>query len=86
MKVRAKIIGISRPFPGLEGPREILVEFPGNSVMDLLLHISSEADTETRGIFPTLVFFNARGKEIFRRSGVWDKGSIARKLNEAGAI
>ncbi len=35
-------------------------------------------------LIPTLVFFNRSGQEIFRRSGVWDKDSIVRKLNEAG--
>ena len=37
-------------------------------------------------LIPTLVFFDAQGKETFRRSGVWDKASIARKLKEAGTI
>jgi thioredoxin 1 len=37
-------------------------------------------------LIPTLVFFDAQGKETFRRSGVWDKASIARKLKEAGSI
>jgi thiol-disulfide isomerase/thioredoxin len=37
-------------------------------------------------LIPTLVFFNRSGKEIFRRSGVWDKASIAGKLKEAGTI
>jgi len=37
-------------------------------------------------LIPTLVFFDAKGKETFRRSGVWDKASIARKLKEAGTI
>ncbi|MCJ7495413.1 MAG: thioredoxin family protein [Deltaproteobacteria bacterium] len=35
-------------------------------------------------LIPTLVFFNRSGKEVFRRSGTWDKNSIARKLREAG--
>jgi thioredoxin 1 len=37
-------------------------------------------------LIPTLVFFNAQGKETFRRSGVWDKASIAKKLKDAGTI
>ena len=37
-------------------------------------------------LIPTLVFFNQSGKEVFRRSGVWDKTSITRKLKEAGSI
>ena len=35
-------------------------------------------------LIPTLVFFNRSGKEVFRRSGTWDKNSIVRKLREAG--
>ena len=35
-------------------------------------------------LIPTLVFFDAQGKETFRRSGVWDKASIVKKLKEAG--
>jgi thioredoxin-related protein len=37
-------------------------------------------------LIPTLVFFNRSGKEVFHRSGVWDKASIAGKLKEAGTI
>ena len=37
-------------------------------------------------LIPTLVFFNRSGKEVFRRSGVWDKTSIVRKLKEARTI
>jgi thioredoxin 1 len=37
-------------------------------------------------LIPTLVFFDAQGKETFRRSGVWDKASIAKKLKDAGTI
>jgi thioredoxin 1 len=37
-------------------------------------------------LIPTLVFFNAQGKETFRRSGVWDKASITKKLKDAGTI
>ena len=36
-------------------------------------------------LIPTLVFFDTRGRETFRRSGVWDKASITKKLREAGA-
>jgi thioredoxin 1 len=37
-------------------------------------------------LIPTLVFFNVQGKETFRRSGVWDKASIVKKLKEARTI
>ena len=36
-------------------------------------------------LIPTLIFFDSSGKEIFRRMGVWDKDSIAKKLKEGGA-
>ena len=35
-------------------------------------------------LIPTLVFFNRSGKEVFRRSGTWDKNSIVQKMKEAG--
>ncbi len=35
-------------------------------------------------LIPTLVFFNQAGKEVFRRSGEWDKNSMIQKLKEAG--
>lgn len=36
-------------------------------------------------LIPTLIFFDASGKEFYRRMGVWDKGSIVKKLKEGGA-
>ena len=35
-------------------------------------------------LIPTLVFFDPSGKEVFRRSGAWDKNSMIQKLKEAG--
>jgi thioredoxin 1 len=35
-------------------------------------------------LIPTLVFFDRSGKEVFRRSGTWDKNSMIQKLREAG--
>ncbi len=35
-------------------------------------------------LIPTLVFWDPSGKEIFRRSGAWDKDSMVQKLKEAG--
>ena len=68
--------------------KDVAQEFSGKAqvlIIDVFQHQGVARDYRIQ-LIPTLVFFNARGKEIFRRSGVWDKGSIARKLNEAGAI
>ncbi len=35
-------------------------------------------------LIPTLIFFDPSGKEVFRRSGPWDKNSMIQKLMEAG--
>ena len=35
-------------------------------------------------LIPTLIFFDPAGKEVFRRSGTWDKNSMIEKLREAG--
>ncbi len=35
-------------------------------------------------LIPTLIFFDPSGKEVFRRSGAWDKNSMVEKLKEAG--
>jgi thioredoxin 1 len=35
-------------------------------------------------LIPTLIFFDPSGKEVFRRSGTWDKNSMIGKLKEAG--
>ncbi len=35
-------------------------------------------------LIPTLIFFDPSGKEVFRRSGTWDKNSMIQKLREAG--
>jgi thioredoxin 1 len=36
-------------------------------------------------LIPTLIFFDKRGKEVYRHVGAWDKDSIVEKLKEAGA-
>ena len=51
MRVRAKIIGVSPSMPGFERQKETSVEFAGDSLMDLLHHISSGMDSETRNLF-----------------------------------
>jgi thioredoxin 1 len=68
--------------------KDVAQEFSGKVqvlIIDVFQHQGVAREHRIQ-LIPTLVFFNAQGKEIFRRSGVWDKGSIARKLNEAGAI
>lgn len=35
-------------------------------------------------LIPTLVFFDAKGKEVFRHMGAWDKNNIVSKLKEIG--
>ena len=35
-------------------------------------------------LIPTLVFFDSKGKEVFRHLGAWDKESIVAKLKEIG--
>jgi sulfur carrier protein ThiS len=51
MKVRVKIIGVSESPAGFEGQKEMAMDCPGNSVGDLLAHLVSGTDTETRGSF-----------------------------------
>ena len=68
--------------------KEVAQEFSGKAqvlIIDVFEHRDPAREHRIQ-LIPTLVFFDAQGKEVFRRSGVWDKGSIARKLNEAGAI
>lgn len=68
--------------------RDVAQEFSGKAhvlIIDVF-HYQGLARQHRIHLIPTLIFFNAGGKEIFRRSGVWDKASIARKLKEAGTI
>ena len=68
--------------------KDVSREFSGKAqvlIIDVFQHQGVAREYRIQ-LIPTLVFFNAQGKEVFRRSGVWDKDSIARKLNEAGAI
>jgi len=51
MKVKVKIIGVSEPPPEFEGQKEVPMDFPGNSVGDLIQRILSGMDSESRGIF-----------------------------------
>lgn len=68
--------------------KDIAQEFSGKAnvlIIDVFQY-QGLARQHRINLIPTLVFFDARGKETFRRSGVWDKTSIARKLKEAGSI
>jgi thioredoxin 1 len=68
--------------------KEVAQEFSGEAhvlVIDVFQHQALAREHRIH-LIPTLVFFNSRGKEIFRRSGVWDRASIAKKLKDAGTI
>ena len=68
--------------------KDVAQEFSGKGqvlIIDVFQHQALAREHRIH-LIPTLVFFDAQGKEIFRRSGVWDKDSIARKLSEAGGI
>jgi len=66
--------------------KEIEKEYDGKAhVLIIDVFENRELAREYRiQLIPTLVFFNRSGKEVFRRSGTWDKNSIVRKLREAG--
>ena len=66
--------------------KEVSQEFDGKAqVLIIDVFENRELAREYRiQLIPTLVFFNRSGKEVFRRSGTWDKNSIVRKLREAG--
>ena len=40
MKARIKFIGMPEPLPGLEDKKEVQVDFSGNTIKDLLHHLS----------------------------------------------
>jgi len=50
MRVKARIIGLSRPIPGFERQEEIPIEFAGESFMDLLLQVCHGMDP-AMGVF-----------------------------------
>ena len=66
--------------------REIEKEYKGKAhVLIIDVFEIRELGREHRiQLIPTLVFFNRSGKEVFRRSGTWDKNSMIQKLREAG--
>ena len=66
--------------------REIEKEYKGKAhVLIIDVFEYRELGREYRiQLIPTLVFFDPAGKEIFRRSGTWDKNSMVHKMREAG--
>ena len=51
MKVRIKFIGMPEPLPELEDRKEVLVDFAGNTVKDLLHHLSLRIGQKQKEIF-----------------------------------
>jgi thioredoxin 1 len=68
--------------------KEVAKEFSGEARVLIIDVFQQQALAREHRInlIPTLVFFDAKGKETFRRSGVWDKASITKKLKDAGTI
>jgi thioredoxin 1 len=68
--------------------KDVAQEFSGKAhvlIIDIFEHGALGREHRIH-LIPTLVFFDAQGKEVFRRSGVWDKASIAKKIKDAGTI
>jgi len=51
MKVTVKIVGLSVPLPGFEPSNEVAVDFPGNSLGELIKYILSGAGPEMKDLF-----------------------------------
>jgi hypothetical protein len=51
MKASVKLVGLAEPFPGFERSKEVPVDFPGNSLGELIQHILSGAGPEMKGLF-----------------------------------
>ena len=51
MKVTVKLVGTSEFPPSFQGQKEAQVNFPGNSVKDLIHHLASGAGSQMSGIF-----------------------------------
>jgi len=51
MKVMVKIVGLSEPFRGFDRSKEVPVDFPGNSLGELVQHILSGAGPKMRDVF-----------------------------------
>ncbi len=68
--------------------KEVKQEYTGKAhVLVIDVYKFKELAGEYRvQLIPTLVFFDKKGKEVFRHMGAWDKSSIVDKLKEAGAV
>jgi sulfur carrier protein ThiS len=51
MKVTVRLVGLAEPFPGFERSNEVPVDFPGNSLGELIKHILSGAGPEMKDLF-----------------------------------
>ncbi len=51
MKVKVKLVGVSEPPPGFERSNEVSVDFPGNSLGELIQSILSKAGPEVKDLF-----------------------------------
>jgi sulfur carrier protein ThiS len=51
MKVKVKLVGVSEPPSGFERSKEVPVDFPRNSLGDLVKHLLSGMDSKGREIF-----------------------------------
>ena len=69
MKVRIKFIGMPEPFPDFEDRKEVQVDFAGNTVKDLLHHLSLRIEPKQKEIF-----LNDQG-EISPMLFVWINGN-----------
>jgi len=87
MKVTVKIVGLSEPPTGFERLKEVFADFPGNSLGDLIDHLLSGMDVETKELFllepgelsPDLV-------TIVNGIAVSDSNRFHLRLNEGDAI
>ena len=51
MKVRVRLVGTSELPPSFQGQKEAQVNFPGNSVKDLIHYLAAGAGSKMSGIF-----------------------------------
>lgn len=51
MKVTVRIVGLSNPLPGFEASGEVPVDFPENSLGELIRRILSDASPEMKDLF-----------------------------------
>ena len=66
--------------------KELEKEYTGKAgilVIDVYKYQNLAKDYKVQ-LIPTLVFFDAKGKEVFRQMGAMEKEKIAAKLKEVG--